>query len=78
MISCARISPTLQQPHSHEERAKMDAAERESYEKQSQDLRADLKSWESKWAKEHKGKKPDREAIKQNPDIGMPLHSLHP
>lgn len=49
----------------------MDVAERERYEKESQDLRVQLKTWENTWAKEHEGKKPSRDAIKQNPDIGM-------
>ena len=48
----------------------MDADEREVYEKQSQDLRLELKKWETQWARDHKGKKPSRNDIKQNPDIG--------
>ncbi|TPX18179.1 uncharacterized protein E0L32_002688 [Thyridium curvatum] len=49
----------------------MDVAERERYEKESQDLRVQLKTWENTWAKEHEGKKPSRDAIKQNPDIAQ-------
>jgi DNA replication regulator SLD2 len=57
----------------------MDTQTRAKYESQSQDLRADLKTWENDWAKSNRGKKPGRDDIKQNPDIGMPssLHSLH-
>ncbi|KAF7544334.1 hypothetical protein G7046_g9808 [Stylonectria norvegica] len=39
------------------------------YEAQAQDLRLDLKAWESEWAKTHEGKKPGRDDIKANPDI---------
>lgn len=49
----------------------MDTQTRAKYESQSQDLRADLKTWENNWAKTNRGKKPSRDDIKQNPDIGM-------
>lgn len=49
----------------------MDTQTRAKYESQSQDLRADLKTWENDWAKTNRGKKPSRDDIKQNPDIGM-------
>ena len=43
---------------------------RKNYEAKAQDLRAQLKLFEGDWAKNNGGKKPDRNAIKQNPDIG--------
>lgn len=49
----------------------MDAQRKEQYEKDSQQLRAELKKWESKWAKEHNGSKPGRDDIKQDPEIGI-------
>lgn len=51
----------------------MDEQERTQYEIQSQALRADLKQWENTWAKEHAGKKPARNDIKQNTEIGKYL-----
>ncbi|KJZ77110.1 hypothetical protein HIM_03431 [Hirsutella minnesotensis 3608] len=39
------------------------------YESKSQDLRAQLKRWESEWANAHGGSKPGRQDIKDNPDI---------
>lgn len=48
----------------------MDAKERADFEAQSQALRTELKKWESEWAKAHAGKKPGREDIKANDDIG--------
>ncbi|EAQ83222.1 hypothetical protein CHGG_09626 [Chaetomium globosum CBS 148.51] len=48
----------------------MDGQDREVYEAQSLQLRADLKQWEGDWAVAHAGKKPGRDDIKQNPDIG--------
>ena len=48
----------------------MDVEAQEAHEKQSHDLRLELKKWETKWAKNHNGKKPSRDDIKQNPDIG--------
>ncbi|RGP68165.1 DNA replication regulator sld2 [Fusarium longipes] len=47
----------------------MDEDTRAEYESQSQQLRIDLKTWETDWAKSHDGKKPGRENIKANPDI---------
>ncbi|KAK8088427.1 DNA replication regulator SLD2 [Apiospora hydei] len=44
---------------------------RKSYEAKAQDLRAQLKLFEGDWAKRNDGKKPDRKAIKQNPDIAQ-------
>lgn len=58
-------------PESHSTRFAMDQDERASYESQSQRLRAELKIWENKFAKTSNGKKPSRDDIKQNPDIGM-------
>ncbi|KAI1851265.1 hypothetical protein JX266_003340 [Neoarthrinium moseri] len=49
----------------------MEEAERQQYEIQSQDLRADLKRWEGDWAKKNDGKKPSRTDIKQNPIIAQ-------
>ncbi|OLN94300.1 DNA replication regulator SLD2 [Colletotrichum chlorophyti] len=49
----------------------MDDQSKAEYESQSQKLRADLKSWESSWAKSHDGKKPGRDDIKRNPDIAQ-------
>lgn len=50
----------------------MDEQLKSEYESQSLQLRAELKQFEGEWAQNHDGKKPSREAIKQNPDIGMP------
>ncbi|KAK3376750.1 DNA replication/checkpoint protein [Lasiosphaeria ovina] len=47
----------------------MDGQERVNYERQTQDLRAELKKWESDWALKRGGSKPGRDDIKQNPDI---------
>ncbi|KAH6984611.1 DNA replication regulator SLD2 [Ilyonectria sp. MPI-CAGE-AT-0026] len=49
----------------------MDDATKAEYDAQSQQLRADLKSWESDWAKTHKGQKPGREDIKANAEIAQ-------
>ena len=54
----------------------MDEKERLQYETQSQTLRAELKNWENDWAKEHQGKKPARNDIKQNLDIGRRFFCL--
>lgn len=43
---------------------------KKEYEARAQKVRADLKQWEGDWAKAHDGKKPGREDIKSNPDIG--------
>jgi hypothetical protein len=48
----------------------MDEDTRAEYETQSQQLRIDLKTWETNWAKAHEGKKPGRGDIKANEDIG--------
>ncbi|KAJ4409686.1 Dynein regulatory complex subunit 4 [Neurospora sp. IMI 360204] len=50
----------------------MDEQRKSEYESQSLQLRAELKQFEGEWAQKHDGKKPSREAIKQNPDIGIP------
>ena len=42
----------------------MDVNTRAEYENQSQQLRIDLKTWETDWAKAHEGKKPGRGDIK--------------
>ncbi|KAL1893635.1 hypothetical protein Cpir12675_004066 [Ceratocystis pirilliformis] len=47
----------------------MDPAERDKLDKQCIAIRAELKSWESKYAERHNGQKPSREAIKASPDI---------
>ncbi|KAK6842879.1 putative DNA replication regulator SLD2 [Apiospora arundinis] len=49
----------------------MQEATRKNYEAKAQDLRAQLKLFEGEWAKTNGGKKPDRNAIKQNPDIAL-------
>ncbi|KAK0649390.1 DNA replication/checkpoint protein [Cercophora newfieldiana] len=49
----------------------MDSETKARYEGQSLALRAELKTWEGSWAKDHGGKKPSREDIKQNPDIAQ-------
>ncbi|KAL0939494.1 DNA replication regulator sld2 [Colletotrichum truncatum] len=49
----------------------MDEKTKAEYESQSQKLRAELKSWESSWAKSHDGKKPGRDDIKRNADIAQ-------
>lgn len=48
----------------------MDEKDRQKYEAQAQELRVDLKQWETDWAKTHAGQKPGRDDIKQNPEIG--------
>ncbi|KAK3384988.1 DNA replication/checkpoint protein [Podospora didyma] len=47
----------------------MDDKDRASYERLSQDLRAELKKWENDWASARGGRKPGRDDIKQNADI---------
>ena len=47
----------------------MDEATRSEYETKAKELRHDLKIWETEWAKTH-GKKPGRDDIKRNADIG--------
>ena len=49
----------------------MDDQTKTEYEAKCQGLRVELKTWESSWAKDNGGKKPGREDIKRNPDIGM-------
>ncbi|KAG7143727.1 DNA replication regulator SLD2 like protein [Verticillium longisporum] len=49
----------------------MEEHDRAKYEAQSRDLRADLKTWETTWAKTHDGKKPGRDDIKQNAEIAL-------
>ncbi|CRK15969.1 hypothetical protein BN1723_010877 [Verticillium longisporum] len=49
----------------------MEEQERAKYEAQSRELRADLKTWETTWAKTHDGKKPGRDDIKQNAEIAL-------
>ena len=59
----------------------MDENKRVEYENQSQQLRIDLKTWETDWAKAHEGKKPGRGDIKANEEIGKFLtlqRRLHP
>jgi DNA replication regulator SLD2 len=47
----------------------MDDLTRLEYESSAKTLRLELKAWENDWAKAH-GKKPGREDIKGNADIG--------
>ncbi|OAA77316.1 DNA replication regulator SLD2 [Akanthomyces lecanii RCEF 1005] len=47
----------------------MDDTIKASYERNSKELRADLKKWESDWAAGHNGSKPSRQDIKDNPNI---------
>ncbi|KAI0880459.1 DNA replication/checkpoint protein [Annulohypoxylon maeteangense] len=49
----------------------MNENERQKYEEQSKQLRADLKRFEVDWASRNGGTKPRREDIKQNPDIAQ-------
>ncbi|EAA30264.2 hypothetical protein GE21DRAFT_10479 [Neurospora crassa] len=49
----------------------MDEQRKAEYESQSLQLRAELKQFEAEWAQKNDGKKPSREAIKQNPDIAQ-------
>lgn len=49
----------------------MDSQTKSEYEAKCAKLRLDLKKWESDWAKAHGGKKPDRDDIKSNAEIGM-------
>jgi DNA replication regulator SLD2 len=55
----------------------MDEQEKAAFEAQSQAIRAELKSWESSWARTHEGKKPGRNDIKGNPEIGTPPRGSH-
>jgi hypothetical protein len=48
----------------------MDDNTRTEYETQSQQLRIDLKTWETDWATTHEGRKPGRGDIKANEEIG--------
>jgi DNA replication regulator SLD2 len=54
----------------------MDEKAKREYEARAQRVRVDLKQWEGDWAKTHGGKKPGREDIKNNPDIGKLASSL--
>ncbi|ROT35796.1 hypothetical protein SODALDRAFT_346038 [Sodiomyces alkalinus F11] len=49
----------------------MDDQQKAAFESQSLELRAELKTWESAWAKSHHGRKPGRDDIKRNPDIAQ-------
>ncbi|RSM08308.1 DNA replication regulator SLD2 [Fusarium oligoseptatum] len=49
----------------------MDEQTKAEYETQSKQLRVDLKTWETSWAKSHKGKKPGRGDIKANQEIAL-------
>ncbi|KAI1207807.1 DNA replication/checkpoint protein [Annulohypoxylon truncatum] len=49
----------------------MNESEKQKYEEQSKELRADLKRFETDWASRNGGTKPRREDIKQNPDIAQ-------
>ncbi|TLS24532.1 hypothetical protein PpBr36_08251 [Pyricularia pennisetigena] len=49
----------------------MDQQEQSRYENQSQKLRAELKTWETTFAKTHEGKKPSRSDIKAAPEIAQ-------
>ena len=53
----------------------MDEQRKADYESKSLELRAELKLFEGEWAQKHDGKKPSREAIKQNPDIGNAIQT---
>ncbi|OIW26485.1 hypothetical protein CONLIGDRAFT_683461 [Coniochaeta ligniaria NRRL 30616] len=55
----------------------MDDTTRSDYESRSQTIRAELKLWETSWAKTHEGKKPSRDDIKQNPDIAQKYKSYN-
>ena len=48
----------------------MDDATKTEYDEKSKDLRAELKRWENEWAQTHDGKKPGRQDIKDNAEIG--------
>lgn len=49
----------------------MDGDARSAYESQSLQIRAELKKWEGDWAAARGGRKPGRDDIKQNADIGV-------
>lgn len=51
----------------------MESETKARYEAQSQQLRAELKQWESDWASSNDGCKPGRQDIKDNPSIGTCL-----
>lgn len=55
----------------------MDDTTRRDYESRSQTIRAELKQWETSWARTHEGKKPSRDDIKQNPDIAQRYKSYN-
>lgn len=48
----------------------MDAQQKASFEAQAKQLRTELKTFETKWAKDNGGKKPGRDDIKQSGDMG--------
>ncbi|OAA64673.1 DNA replication regulator sld2 [Niveomyces insectorum RCEF 264] len=47
------------------------AEDRKAYEAESQQLRLELKAWETAWAREHGGAKPGRNDIKRHADIAQ-------
>lgn len=54
----------------------MDSQTKSEYEAKSHRLRLDLKKWETDWAQSHDGKKPGRNDIKENKDIGNNVRLL--
>ncbi len=48
----------------------MEESEKANYDTEAQSIRGELKAWESNWANSHEGRKPGRDDIKQNQDIG--------
>jgi hypothetical protein len=49
----------------------MDAQQKASLKAQAKQLRIELKTFETNWAKDNGGKKPGRDDIKQSGDMGM-------
>ncbi|KAI0475073.1 DNA replication/checkpoint protein [Xylariaceae sp. FL0804] len=49
----------------------MEESAKQKYEASSAQLRSDLKRFEAGWARDHDGKKPGRQDIKQNPEIAQ-------
>ncbi|EFX00937.1 DNA replication regulator sld2 [Grosmannia clavigera kw1407] len=49
----------------------LETEERAKYEAESQQLRLDLKTWETEWARDHDGAKPGRADIKQHSEIAQ-------
>ena len=54
----------------HDISVAMGLEEESGYKQQLNDVKGELKKWESNWAGDHNGSKPGRDDIKNNPEIG--------